>query len=76
MRPSYARPVDHASPVGQPTPSSNISVNTPSSAASPRSAPSPTMKVTQEVTRTDRARMFAQCQHDQLLAGLNGKERR
>ncbi|KAH8702802.1 hypothetical protein GQ44DRAFT_753373 [Phaeosphaeriaceae sp. PMI808] len=54
----------------------NMEVVTPSSAASPHGAPSPMTQVIRESMMIDRARMFAQGQHEKLLTVLNEEERR
>lgn len=76
MRHCYAQPFDHLSPSDHPTPSSNIVVASPFSGASPNTAPSPTTMIAREYMMVDRARMFAQGQHEKLLTVLNGDERR
>lgn len=76
MRRSYIRPFDHQSPFDQITPYSDIDVTTPLAALSPNAAPSPTTQITRQLMMVDRARMFAQGQHEKLLKLMNGEERR
>jgi hypothetical protein len=78
MRQARTRPFDHTSPVGfsVPTPGSDMIVATPSSATSPNNAPSPTAIIIKENVAIDRARMFAQGQHEKLLGSMNEDETR
>jgi hypothetical protein len=53
-----------------------MEIVTPESVASPHGAPSPKTQAIKKSLMIDRARMFAQGQHEKLLKVLNGEERR
>jgi hypothetical protein len=78
MRSTPARHFDHPSPYSPSarTPGSDIVVETPPSAASPHNVSSSIATVVRESVSIDRARLFAQGEHNKLLAGLDGEERR
>jgi hypothetical protein len=78
MRSSYPGQFDQPSPFSPSTrtPGSDIAVATPSSAASPPNASSSMAPAVREKAAIDRARLFAQGQHNELLMRLNGGERR
>jgi hypothetical protein len=76
MRHSYVRPFDYFSPFAPLTPCDNMEMVTPESGASPYGAPSPKTQAIKQSLMIDRARMFAQGQHEKLLKVLNGEERR
>ncbi|ORY14914.1 hypothetical protein BCR34DRAFT_598820 [Clohesyomyces aquaticus] len=63
-------------PFSVPTPASDIEIATPSvSAVSPLGAPSPTTTVVKTKTAMDRARLFFEGRHDQLIASMDRGER-
>jgi hypothetical protein len=79
LRSSAARAVDHFSPFG-PTAStpSDILVTTPTSeqvGPSPRNAPSPMSVAVRGKIANDRARLFVEGRHDDLLRSLEKQER-
>jgi hypothetical protein len=78
MRSSHPRQFDPSSPFSPSarTPGSDIIVATPSSPASPHNASSSIASVVRESVAIDRARLFAQGQHHELLTRLNPDERR
>jgi hypothetical protein len=92
LRVPRARPYDHFSPFGPAaaTPISDVMVKTPSSnpgpsprnapsprdASSPRNAPSPMTVAVRENVRMDRARLFVQGWHTELLKGMSGEEKK
>jgi hypothetical protein len=78
MHSSHARQFDQPfpfSPSGR-TPGSDIAAATPSSAGSPHNTSSSVATVVREQVAIDRARLFAQGQHHELLTRLNPDERR
>lgn len=66
MRSSAARAVDHVSPL------SDIVVTTP---PSPNGAPSPMAVAVKEMTAIDRARLFVQGRHMELLKSMEKPQR-
>ena len=64
--PRAAMAVDHTSPI------SDIQVATPSSTVD---APSPMAVTIKEITALDRARLFVEGRHDELLQSMRGKQR-
>jgi hypothetical protein len=78
LRSSHPRQFDPLSALSPSTrtPGSDIVVATPSSAAFPHNVSSSIVSVVKGTVAIDRARLFAQGQHHELLTRLNPDERR
>ena len=72
------RPLDHVSPFAPISTPSDVMIQTPpaDNAASPANAPSPLSVALRKKTLTDRAYMFLDGRHDDLLRSLSKDERR